>query len=111
MSDVAKDIQKIIEKMPEAFQPAKAAGLNAVIQLNLTGEGGGQWMVKIANQQLKIDRGQASSPNLTLTMAAADYVALTAGKANPVTLFMAGRIKAEGNTNLAMKFQGMFDRE
>ena len=38
---IADDINKILEKMPNAFLPEKAGNLNATIQLELTGEGGG----------------------------------------------------------------------
>lgn len=106
---VADDIQEIIEKMPEAFQPEKAGDLQATIQLDLTGEGGGQWVVKIANRNISIDEGTANSPDLALSMAASDYVALSHGEANPMNLFMAGKIRLQGDVTLAMKFQELFD--
>jgi putative sterol carrier protein len=43
-------------------------------------------------------------------MEASDYVALVNGEANPMNLFMAGKIKVEGDITLAMKFQEMFDQ-
>ena len=106
---VADDIQQIMSKMPEAFVPEKATSINAVIQLDLTGEGGGQWAFNIAEGALAIAEGQAVSPNLTLSMAASDYVALTMGDANAMGLFMAGKIKVQGDVMLAIKFQEMFD--
>ena len=106
---VADDIQEILSKMPEAFVPEKAANINAVIQLDLTGEGGGQWAFKIAEGALSVEAGPAVSPNLSLSMAASDYVALTMGEANAMGLFMAGKIKVQGDVMLAMKFQEMFD--
>jgi len=107
---VADDVQEILSKMPEAFVPDKAANLNATIQLTLTGEGSGQWAVKIANGAIAIEEGPAASPNLSLGMEASDYVALSLGEANPMSLFMAGKIKVQGDVMLAMKFQEMFDR-
>jgi putative sterol carrier protein len=106
---VADDIQEILSKMPQAFVPEKAANINAAIQLDLTGEGGGQWAIKIADGKLVIDEGRAISPNLSLSMAATDYIALTMGDANAMGLFMAGKIKVQGDVMLAMKFQEMFD--
>lgn len=107
---VAQDIQEIIAKMPAAFVPEQAGDLNATIQLDLTGDGGGQWAIKIANGQIAIDERLADSPKLTLTMAASDYVALTLDEADPMSLFMAGKIKVQGDVTLALKFQQMFDR-
>jgi len=104
------DVREILDRMPEAFVPENAAGLDATIQLDLTGEGGGQWAIKIDNGTIAIDEGQAASPNLTLSMEAGDYAALSLGEANPMGLFMAGKIKVQGDVMLAMKFQELFDR-
>ena len=104
------DVREIMSRMPEAFVSENAAGLDATIQLDLTGEGGSQWVMKIAGGTISIDEGQATSPNLTLSMAAVDYVALSLGEANPMGLFMAGKIKVQGDVMLAMKFQELFDR-
>ena len=107
---VADDVNEIFEKMPQAFLPEKAANLNATIQLELSGEGGGDWVLKIANGTIAVTPGRTSTPNLTLTMAATDYIALSRGEANSVSLFMAGKIKLQGDMTLAMKFPDMFDR-
>ncbi len=107
---VTPELKEIFEKMPVAFLTEKAANTNAVIKLELTGEGAGDWALKIANGAITVNEGRAPSPNLTLTMAASDYVALSLGEANPVNLFMAGKIKLQGDMTLAMKFPDMFDR-
>jgi len=107
---VVDELKEIFEKMPDAFLTQKAANLNATIQLELTGEGAGDWVVKIANGAIAIDEGRTEAPNLTLTMAANDYVALSRGEVNPVNLFMAGKVKLQGDMTLAMKFPEMFDR-
>jgi len=106
---VADDLNEIFSKMPDAFRPEKASDVTAIIQLNLSGEGGGNWQIKIANGQLSAGEGEAPSPDLTLSMAASDYVALSKGEANPMSLFMSGKIKLQGDMTLAMKFQEMFD--
>jgi putative sterol carrier protein len=107
---VADDINEIFEKMPQAFVPEKAANLNVTIQLELTGEGGGDWVVKIANGTIAATPSRTSAPDLALTMAASDYIALSRGEANPIGLFMSGKIKLQGDMTLAMKFPEMFDR-
>ena len=107
---VADDLKEVLDKMPDALVPEKAAGMNAVVQLNLSGEGGGDWYMTIANGQVVIDEGQAPSPDVSLAMEANDYVNITKGDGNPMTLFMTGRIKVQGNISIAMKFQDLFDK-
>ena len=36
-------VKETFELMPGRFRPEKAAGVNAVIQYEITGEGGGTW--------------------------------------------------------------------
>jgi len=103
------NLKEIFSKMPEAFVPENAQGVKATIQLELSGDGGGNWLIKIADGKISAKEEQADSPDLTLGMAANDYVALTRGEANPMGLFMAGKIKLTGDMGLAMKFQEMFN--
>ncbi len=106
---IADDLKEIFEKMPDAFIPENAADVNAVIQLDLAGNEGGTWHIKITNGQLSTGEGTVPSPDLTLGMDATDYIALTKGEANAMNLFMGGKIKLEGDMGLAMKFQEMFN--
>ena len=41
-------IERLMSLMPKAFVPEKAGDLEAVIQFNLSGEGGGDWAVTIS---------------------------------------------------------------
>ncbi len=107
----ADDIQEIFEKMPEAFRPEIAGTLKATIQLNLSGKGGGPWAIKIAGGEISVAEEHANSPDLTLAMAASDYVDISHGQVNPMNLFMAGKIKLEGDMGLALKFQDLFDTD
>ncbi len=107
---VADDVQEIFDKMPEAFLPEKAGNINTTIQLNLTGDGAGLWAIAIANGEISVAQESAANPDLTLEMAATDYVDLSHGRANPMNLFMGGKIKLQGDMGLAMKFQDMFER-
>lgn len=101
-------IKELIPLMPQYFSPEAAAGMNAIIQLELTGDDGGLWNLVVANQQLKINEGQAVSPNMTVKMAGSDYLSIVNGQANPMQLFMQGKVKVGGDMSLITKFQAMF---
>jgi putative sterol carrier protein len=107
---VAGDVQEIFDQMPRNFLPEKATGMNKTVQLELSGEGGGQWAINIVNGSLAVNKGRAEAPNLTLRMDARDYVDLVHGRANPMALFMAGKVKVDGDLSLALKFQEIFAR-
>ena len=75
---------------------------------DLSGEGGGQWTVTIANGQLSVAEGAEATPTVTLKLAAADLVALFNGDLNPVAAFMQGRLRVEGDMSAAMRLQTLF---
>ena len=100
--------QEIFDNLSRAFVPEEAEGFNAVIQFELTGEGGGEWNAVVANGTLAVVRGQAPNPSLTLTASAADYVAIINGDLKAMSAFMTGRVKVKGDINQALKMQKMF---
>jgi len=101
-------IRKLMAAMPEAFKPAKAAGVNAVIQYNLTGEGGSQWQSKIADGVCTVEEGEAENPTMTITMDANDYVDMMAGRLDGMQAFMTGKIKVNGDIMLASRLMTFF---
>ncbi len=106
---IPKTPQELFKKLPAAFNIEKAAGVNAVVQIDLTGDEGGTWAVTMADGKCTVDNAAADDPTLTLTMAAADYMAMVGGELNPMNAFMQGKIKLKGDMGLAMKFQNLFD--
>jgi putative sterol carrier protein len=101
-------IKEIFDNLDEGFQPNKAEGVDAIFQFDLTGGDGGQYWVKVANQKAEVHEGVHASPTMTLTAAAADYIALVNGELAPMTAFMQGKIKVKGDMGLALKLQAMF---
>ncbi len=103
-----EEIRALIEQMPTRFQPEKAQGINATIQLNLSGDNGGQWWVRIADGKAEMQPGSAPKADMTLSAAADDMYNVFTGKMNAVSAFMQGKIKVAGDMSLAIKMQNMF---
>jgi putative sterol carrier protein len=101
-------VAELFEKMPGQFQADKAGDMNAVILFDLSGEGGGQWSVSIADGKCDVTQGAADSPKSTVRMDAGDYHDMITGKLNPMMAFMSGKVKVEGDLNTVMKFQQIF---
>jgi len=102
-------VSKIFENMPDAFNAEKAGDLDATVQFDLTGEGGGKWYVIVANGECEAEEGEYESPTATIRMEASDYAALIAGELNAMSAFMEQKIRVEGDLNTVMKFQNIFD--
>ena len=101
-------VSELFENMPKAFDAEKAGDLNATVQFDLSGEGGGQWYVVVADGTCKTGQGKADSPRATIRMEVADYTALVAGELNAMEAFMQQKIRVEGDLSTVMKFQTLF---
>ncbi len=101
-------VAETFEQMPARFRPERAVGINAVVQYEITGEGGGTWHAIIRDGTCTVRPGPAESPNLTLTVPAPDWIDVSTGRQNPQMLFMSGKLKLKGDMGLAMKLGSMF---
>jgi putative sterol carrier protein len=106
---MSSEAREMIEGMPASFKPDKAGAARANIQLALSGDGGGEWLVQVADGKCEVREEQASGSDVTVTMDAAEFVALTQGRLNPVQAFMGGKIKVSGNVGLVMQMMNWFD--
>src|SRR5437899_5326281 len=102
--------KEIFAEMPKNLNADAAKGMNSTIQFNLSGDDGGQWYVALKDGTCQVQEGTASSPNMTLSMSAQDYVDMIMGKLNGQMAFMSGKLKISGDMGLAMKMQSLFKR-
>ena len=101
-------VAQLMEKMPGAFLPEKAAGLDVVIQFKFTGSEPGDWFAAIKDGKVTVEQGTHESPKMTLTADSKDYVGIFTGEIDPMKAFMEGKLKLAGDLNLAMKLTQMF---
>ena len=102
----SKTPKEFFEKtLPARFKADKAAGIDVVAQLNITGADGGDWVVTIREQKLQVKAGTIASPTLKLKMAEKDFMDIVNGKLSTEKAFFTGKINFEGNLNLALKLR------
>jgi putative sterol carrier protein len=106
---MSSTVQELIEGMPASFHPEKAGSAKASIKLVMTGDESGEWEINIADGKCTIPEEMSENPDVTVTMAGTDFVALSQGRLNPVQAFMGGKIKIAGNVGLVMQMMQWFD--
>ncbi len=101
-------VKETFDAMGGRFRPDKAAGANATIQYDVSGEGGGTWHAVIKDGACTVSPGPATNPSLTLQISAQDWLDMLSGKQSGQMLFMSGKLKVKGDMGLAMKLGSMF---
>jgi putative sterol carrier protein len=101
-------VKETFEAMASRFRADKSAGTSAVIQYDVSGEGGGTWHAVIKDGSCSVKSGPGTSPNLTLQISAQDWLDMLSGKQSGQMLFMSGKLKVKGDMGLAMKLGSMF---
>ena len=91
--------------LPEKFNPAKAAGVDVIVQVNLVNSVQANWVVTIKDQKLFAKEGTTASPTLTLKMAERDFLDLVNGKISAEKAFFTGKVQFKGNIALALKLR------
>ncbi|HET7876672.1 MAG TPA: SCP2 sterol-binding domain-containing protein [Methylomirabilota bacterium] len=101
-------VKETFDLMPTKFRADKAAGINATIQYDITGDQGGTWHAIIKDGTCTVNQGPGANPNLTLSMSSQDWLDMIGGKLSGQMAFMAGKLKLKGDMGLAMKVGSLF---
>jgi putative sterol carrier protein len=102
------EVKETFDNMASVFNPSAAAGLDAVFQYEITGEGGGNWTVIIKDGACEITEGTHDSPTTTLSMSAETWLAIVNKQLNGMQAFMSGQLKATGDIMLASRIEQLF---
>jgi putative sterol carrier protein len=108
MAEQLTSVGEIKKHMPGRFNAGASKGVKATYQFDLTGDNGETFHVNIDDGTCQVCDGAAGGPNITITMAASDYVDMINGKLNPQMAFMGGKLKIKGDMSLALKMQQLF---
>jgi putative sterol carrier protein len=101
-------ISEFMARMGTSFVAEKAVGIDADIQLKLTGAQATNWIVTIKDAKVSLTEGTAPAPKLTVTADAADFIKIFTGQLDGMQAFMQGKLKVAGDMGLAMKLLNLF---
>lgn len=109
---MAVDIQSLFNvDLPAqlAAHPDAAKAIGGKFQINITGDGGGEWFIDASASGPSAKAGQGEGADLTVTVAVEDFLKLQENpQANGMALFFAGKLKLAGNQMLGMKLGKLF---
>ncbi len=105
---VPDSAEKVIEGMPNTFNPDEAGDLRAEIQFDISGKGGGKWVISIAERRCRVQKGEAVSPALTIESPGEVWVKIARGEIDRPKALMEGLYKVKGDMNILTRMPKLF---
>ena len=100
--------QEVFDAMRGSFQAAKAKGVHARYQWDLSGPQGGQWWIDVEDGKCKMGKGKIDNPSVTFVAKDKDWVAVSNGQMGGTWAYLTGRLKIRGDQGLARKLGEIF---
>lgn len=100
--------QEVFDGMRGSFQPAKAKGVHARYQWDLSGPNGGQWWIDVEDGTYKMGKGTITNPSVTFIAKDKDWVAICHEQLSGTWAYVTGRLKVRGDQGIARKLGEMF---
>jgi putative sterol carrier protein len=100
--------QDVFDSMRGSFQQAKAKGVHARYQWDLSGPQGGQWWIDVDDGKYKMGKGKIDNPNVTFVAKDKDWVAVSNHQMGGTWAYLTGRLKIRGDQALARKLGEIF---
>jgi putative sterol carrier protein len=100
--------QEVFDSMRGSFQSAKAKGVHARYQWDLSGPQGGQWWIDVDDGTYKMGKGKIDNPSVTFVAKDKDWVAVSNHQMGGTWAYLTGRLKIRGDQGLARKLGEIF---
>lgn len=98
-------VENTFSKIKSQFNAEAAAGLDAVFQFDIDGNG---YHLTVENSECVAASGFHDDPSVTLLMDEHTFGDVVSGETNGMAAFMAGRLKTEGDMMLATRLSDLF---
>jgi putative sterol carrier protein len=107
-----KVLGAVFSRMPQLFRADRAGNTNAVVHWSIGDGPDGRvdtYELVIADGKCTLSPHPEHEPKLALSLGGVEFLKVVSGNANPVMMFMTGKLKAKGDLGLAAKIGDLFD--
>ncbi|CAG5075809.1 Similar to HSDL2: Hydroxysteroid dehydrogenase-like protein 2 (Bos taurus) [Cotesia congregata] len=102
----SKDLNVIFSAIRANLSADLVRRTTAIYQFNITGDNPGTWVLDLKTGNGALEKGKPSqAADAVLTMEANNFFDMFSGKLKPATAFMMGKLKIDGNLQVAMKLE------
>ncbi len=98
-------LEGVMARMNENQDKLKGIASDYVVEL--TGEGGGRFRLRVNDGQVAIVPDDGDAPKAAVTLSTSDFADLLAEKASAMGLFMQGRVRLQGDMSEAFRLESL----
>jgi epoxyqueuosine reductase QueG len=102
------NVDTMMRMMPYYFRPEEAGDLDFTCQFHLSGPGGGDWVLRVAEARCNVRPGTTEAPDLTIRCDGRVFLGVHRGEINPVWQLLTGGIRLAGRRRLFLVFPRLF---
>ncbi len=105
-------VEQVLAAVQARFRPEKAGDADVVGHLRVTGEGGGDWTLRIADGRLTIAPGEPHEPDAMRLEASREvFLALANGELDATKAYFSGKVHFKGNLRQVYRLMDLFRLE
>jgi putative sterol carrier protein len=88
--------------------PNKLEGFDSDYVIDLTGDGGGKFRLRIAGGKVAMVDDEVTPPKAAVTISTSDFSDLLQEKVSAMSLFMQGKVRLQGDMGEAFRLESLF---
>src|ERR1700730_13277303 len=100
------DVNEFFDDLERTVDPARIAGIEHSYLFDIKGEG--RWLVEVTGGKLTATPDPAGAADVEFTTSAETFERLANGQQNPMMAYMTGKLKVEGDLQVALELQKIF---
>lgn len=104
--DPLEEVRSSFLRMAERFRPEQATDLDATWVIDVAGRG--PTTIHVRGEHCLISPGAVAHPTAALSTDPTTWVDLVDGRVDGIAAFLAGRLRVEGDLNLALRLETLF---
>ena len=104
---MAESAREFFEELPGRIDPGRTRGTKASYRFDV--DGAGSWRVELDNGDVRVSESESAAAADCVIQASEDtFMKIVRGEQNPATAYMLGKVKAKGDTGLALRLRDLF---
>ena len=89
--------------------PGKAKEINATVVVELTGDGGGRWLLDTTAEPASLTESADAQAETTISTGADTMEKILTGELGAQAAFLTGQVQVDGNLGIAIKLGEIFE--